>query len=298
MIDNAVSFVNVHKSYGATKALAGVSFDVARGETVALLGPNGAGKSTAVGIMLGLRKADAGKVALSGLTPTGAVSAGRVGAMLQAAGLPPGVTVNEVVSLVRRLYPRPVPLGRLVDMAGLGDFAGRKVDGLSGGQAQRVRFALAVAGDPELVFLDEPTVGMDVEARRAFWRSMERLSGRGCTVVFATHYLEEADAVADRVVVLDRGKVVADGTAASIKGRVSSRIVRFELPGADPGAMMGLPGVVDVSVNGPRVTLRSTESDATVRELLGRHTAVHNLEVTGAGLEDAFLALTSTDNGR
>ncbi|MGH9128895.1 MAG: ABC transporter ATP-binding protein [Acidimicrobiales bacterium] len=299
MIDTAISFVDVHKRYGPTQALAGVSFGVARGETVALLGPNGAGKSTAVGIMLGLRHADAGRVALFGATPTAAVTAGRVGAMLQSTGLPTGVTVTEVVQLVRHLYPNPVGLEALVEMAGLGDFRGRKVDGLSGGQAQRVRFALAMAGGPELVFLDEPTVGMDVETRRSFWRSMDALSRRGCTVVFATHYLEEADAVADRVVVLDRGRVVADGTAASIKSGVSTRVLRFELAGADPGAMLALPGVVDVSLDGARVTLRSSDSDATVRELVRLYDAARHLEVTGAGLEDAFLALTSTaQNGR
>lgn len=293
MNDTAVSFVDVRKSYGATLALAGVSFELAAGETVALLGPNGAGKSTAVGVMLGLRKADGGRAAILGLSPRDAVSAGRVGAMLQSAGLPPGVTVTEVVELVRHLYPAPVALEALLSLAGLGELRGRKVDGLSGGQAQRVRFALAVAGDPELVFLDEPTVGMDVETRRAFWAGMGALSDRGCTVVFATHYLEEADAVADRVVVLDKGRVVADGTAGSIKAGVSARVLRFELAGADPGALLGLPGVLDVSLDGRRVQMRCADSDATVREVLRRYADLCNLEVTAAGLEEAFIALTS-----
>ncbi|MGH9071372.1 MAG: ABC transporter ATP-binding protein [Acidimicrobiales bacterium] len=293
MTDTAISFVDVQKRYGPTQALAGASFEVARGETVALLGPNGAGKSTAVGIMLGLRFADAGRAQILGMSPTDAVSAGRVGAMLQTAKLPDGVRVREVVELVRHLYPRPLSLAALSAMAGLEDFLDRKVDGLSGGQAQRVRFALAVAGDPELVFLDEPTVGMDVETRRSFWSSMESLSGRGATVVFATHYLEEADAVADRVVVLDRGRVVADGTSEAIKAGVSPRVVRFSLPGADPAALLALPGVVDVAIDGVRVVLRSADSDLTVRALLPRYADAHNLEVAGAGLEDAFLALTS-----
>lgn len=288
----AISFHDVHKRYGPTVALAGVSFDVNHGEKVALLGPNGAGKSTAVGVMLGLLKPDAGTAGILGTAPDRAVSAGRVGAMLQSSGLPADASVAEVLDLARQLYPRPLPFDELVALAGLEGVVGRRADKLSGGESQRVRFALSMAGDPELVFLDEPTVSMDVEARRSFWASMERLAARGCTVVFCTHYLEEADAVADRIVVLNAGRVVADGTAAAIKASAGARIVRFELDDADPVALTRLPGVAHVDVEGVRVVLRSSDSDATVRELFRQDVPLRHLEVTGAGLEEAFLALT------
>ena len=200
-----------------------------RGETIALLGPNGAGKSTAVSILLGLRRPDTGAVTVLGDTPRHAVATGRVGALLQSAGLPQGVTVREVVQLARQLSPHPAPLNGLLKTAGLATIADRRVDGLSGGQAQRVRYAFAIAGNPEVLFLDEPTVGMDVETQRDFWRDMHEHAAAGRTILFATHYLHEAESVSDRVVVLRSGRVVADGKA----DRITRQLARSLSSGSD-----------------------------------------------------------------
>jgi ABC-2 type transport system ATP-binding protein len=288
----AATFEAVSKRFGAVRALDGVDLEVGRGETVALLGPNGAGKSTTIGLLLGMHQPDAGRVTVLGGSPERAVASGRVAAMLQEGGLPQGATVAELVGFVRQLYPRPLPLAETLALAGLEDLARRRVERLSGGQAQRVRFALAMAGNPELAFLDEPTTGMDVEARRAFWERMRAFAAEGRTVLFATHYLEEADAVADRVVVLQRGRVVADGSATAIKARTSQRFVRCTLPGADDAMLRGLPGVTEVSRHGDAVRLTTGDADATVQALFASGLRVRDLEVTGAGLEEAFLSLT------
>jgi ABC-2 type transport system ATP-binding protein len=199
------------------------------------------------------------------------------------------------VELVRRLYPRPLALAELLTLADLTDLAQRKVDGLSGGQAQRVRFATAIAGDPELVFLDEPTVAMDVESRRAFWEATRAAAAKGRTTIFATHYLEEAETIADRIIVLAQGRVVADGPATAIKSIVHTRTVRFTLAGAEPATLRALPGVAEVTVHGDGVTIRAHDADATVYGCYQAGLAIRDLEVTGAGLEEAFLALTSSD---
>jgi ABC-2 type transport system ATP-binding protein len=212
--------------------------------------------------------------------------------MLQRGGLLPGVTVAELVGMVRGLYPRSLPRDEILTQAGLTAIARRRIEQLSGGQAQRVRFALAIAGDPELLFLDEPTVAMDVEARQAFWSGIRAFAAAGRTVLFATHYLEEADAVADRIIVLQRGRVVSSGSAAALKSRVALRQVRLTLPGADLAAMRALPGVHDAETHGEVVTLRTTDTDATVRALYTGGYPLRDLEVTGAGLEEAFLTLT------
>jgi ABC-2 type transport system ATP-binding protein len=289
----AATFAAVSKSYGAVRALADVDFQVDVGETVALLGPNGAGKSTTIGLLLGLERPDSGGVTVLGGSPDRAVASGRVAAMLQEGGLPQGATVAELVGFVRQLYRRPLPLEETLALAGLADLAGRRVERLSGGQAQRVRFALAMAGNPELAFLDEPTTGMDVESRRAFWERMRAFAAEGRTVLFATHYLEEADAVADRVIVLQRGRVVADGAATAIKAGAGRRLVRCTLPGADEAALRRLPGVTEVTRHGDAVRLATGDADATVRALFASGLEVRDLEVTGAGLEEAFLALTA-----
>jgi ABC-2 type transport system ATP-binding protein len=290
----AATFAAVSKRYGPVTALDGVDFEIRRGETVALLGPNGAGKSTTIGLLLGLERLDSGRIAVLGGSPEHAVAAGRVAAMLQEGGLPPGATVAELVDFVRQLYPRPLPLGEVLELAGLGDLAGRRSERLSGGQAQRVRFALAIAGNPELAFLDEPTTGMDVEARHAFWDRMRAFAAQGRTVLFATHYLEEADAVADRVLALQRGRVVADGPVTAIKARSSRRVVRCTLPGADSRTLGRLPGVTEVSLHGDSVRLTTGDADATVRALFATGLPVRDLEVSGGGLEEAFLALTGS----
>ncbi len=290
----AVSFTGVTKRYDETVALAGLTLDIPIGQTVALLGPNGAGKTTAIGVMLGLLEPSAGAVRTLGLSPRDAVATGRVGAMLQTSGLPTHCEVGELVEFARRLYPQPSPRDAILERAGLTELAGRRVDVLSGGETQRVRFALAIAGDPDLVFLDEPTVAMDVETRRAFWADMRRSATEGRTVLFATHYLEEADQVADRVIVLDHGRVVADGTSGSIKSRVRTRTVRFTLPSADRALLERLPGVTGVELRGDTVVLTSADGDATTRGVIGAGLEFRDLEVTGAGLEDAFLALTAS----
>lgn len=289
-----VAATGVVRTYGAVRAVDGVDLTIARGETVALLGRNGAGKSTTIGLLLGLEEPDAGTVQLFGDRPQRAVHAGLVGAMLQEGRLIPRVTVRELVAFVAGTYPRPLDVRETLELAGLEEVAGRRADRLSGGQAQRVRFALALAGNPELIVLDEPTAALDVEARRAFWAAMNRYAERGNTVLFSTHYLEEADENADRVVVIDRGRIVADGSGADVKRAVGGNLVSFDLAGpeSDTAWLRDLPGVVAVEVRRNRAFLRSNDSDATVTALVGLG-ALRRLEVTTASLEDAFLALTA-----
>ena len=291
----AVTFDDVGRRFGSVQALDEVSFTVQAGETVALLGPNGAGKSTAIGLMLGLLRSTTGTVATFGADPAIAVAAGRVGAMLQSSGLPLGAQVRELIDFTRCLYPAPLDRATILDRAGLSALAARQTETLSGGEAQRLRFALAIAGDPELVFLDEPTVAMDVESRRAFWASMRRSAEEGRTILFATHYLEEADQVADRIVVLDHGRIVADGTAATIKAGVGGRTVRFTVQAADRQLLAALPAVGSVTIHGTDVTLATEDADATVRALVTTGVAFHDLEVATVDLERAFLALVGDD---
>ncbi|MGA4950031.1 ABC transporter ATP-binding protein [Streptomyces lydicamycinicus] len=290
----AVGFSGVTRTYGAVRAVDGLDLEIAAGGTVALLGRNGAGKSTTLNMLLGLLPPSAGTVRLFGGTPESAVLAGRVGAMLQDGKAIPRVTVRELITFVAATYPHPMDVTEALELAGLDEFGGRRVDRLSGGQAQRVRFAVALAGNPELLVLDEPTAALDVEARRAFWRSMRAYARRGHTVLFSTHYLEEADEHADRIVVIDRGRVVADGSGDAIKRRAGSSQVSFDLAGAATGPLSGLPGVSAVEVRGDRARLRTADSDATVLALAGLG-LIRGLQVTPASLEDAFLALTSAE---
>lgn len=298
----ALRFSGVHHRYGARVALDGLDISVRRGETVALLGPNGAGKSTAISHVLGLLRPDAGKVEVLGTNPRRAVAQGWVGAMLQSgsgSGLPPGVRVDALLRMVRRLYKHPAEFDATVERAGIASLLERRTDRLSGGQAQRVRFAIAIVGDPELLFLDEPTAAMDVSSRRAFWSMIRRYGAEGRTIVFATHHLEEADQNADRVVVLNHGRVVADGPGATLKAAVVARRVRFVCSDPNRELLDSLEGVTDVRVTGTGVVIDSLDADATVQALVHRRVSFRDLEVTGAGLEEAFLALTSShaDNG-
>ena len=295
---SAVSFTGTSKSYGEVRAVDNLGLSIKRGETVALLGPNGAGKSTTISMLLGLLPTDEGTVSLFDESPHEAVVAGRVGSMLQEAGLPGNVKVSELVSFVRGLYPEPLPVEEILKTAGLTDLSDRRSDKLSGGQTARVRFALALAGDPDLLVLDEQTAAMDVESRRAFWKSMRSHAATGRTILFSTHYLEEADANADRIVVIAGGQVVADGSGAEIKGTVGGRTVSFDLAGGSSEGLDWLPGVVSVELRGDRASLRSADSDATVATLIGERGTPRNLEVNGAGLEDAFLALTTKNTTR
>ncbi|MFI6056783.1 ABC transporter ATP-binding protein [Streptomyces sp. NPDC051286] len=292
----AVVFTGAVKTFGraeqTVRAVDGVDLTVERGETVALLGRNGAGKSTAISLLLGLNEPDSGSVQLLGSTPGQAVRAGRVGAMLQDGQPIPRVTVRELIRFVASTYPGPMPVPESLALAGVSAYADRRIDKLSGGQIQRVRFAVALAGNPELVVLDEPTAALDVEARRAFWDSMRAYTRRGNTVLFSTHYLEEADENADRIVVIDRGRIVADGSADTIRGSAGSSLVSFDLAGRPTEGLELLPGVVTVEVSGDRALLHTDDSDATVMEL-ARLGAIRGLQVSRATLEDAFLALTA-----
>jgi ABC-2 type transport system ATP-binding protein len=284
----------LRRRFGSTEAVAGVDLRVAAGETVALLGPNGAGKSTTLAMILGLLSPTAGQVTVGGRAPRQAVADGLVGAMLQSgagSGLPSRTRVGELIRFVASLYPAPLPVPAVLQHAGLTSLAGRLVDRLSGGELQRVRFALAICAGPRLLILDEPTVGLDVPSQRSFWETVRAFAAEGCAVLFATHYLAEAAETAGRVVVLHRGHVVADGTVDEIR-RTATRRVRFRAPDANAGALRALPAVQQVRQADGVISLDSTDSDATVRGLVWSGASFTDLEVTSAGLADAFLALT------
>ncbi|WP_460526048.1 ABC transporter ATP-binding protein [Flindersiella endophytica] len=292
----AVRLTGLAKSYGSVHAVRGVDLDIAPGEVVALLGPNGAGKSTTVDMLLGLAKPDRGEAKVFGRDPRKAVADGDVGALLQSGSLLPDIKVGELVETFAALHKKPVPVAEALRRAGIEDLAKRATTKLSGGQSQRVRFALAIVPDPDLLVLDEPTVGMDVESRRAFWQTMRELTNAGKTVLFATHYLDEADEYADRVVLMREGLIVADGTAASIKGMVSGRTIQATVPGADLRTIETLPGVSSVTTKADRMQLSCTDSDRALRALLTACPQAIDIEVAGADLEDAFLALTATSS--
>ncbi|MDH6440215.1 ABC-2 type transport system ATP-binding protein [Streptomyces sp. SAI-144] len=302
-----VAFDQVSKAYGEVRAVDGLTLTLRPGETVALLGPNGAGKSTSLDLLLGLKQPDSGSVRLFGTTPREAIVAGRVGAMLQSGGLMDEVTVAELVRLACDLHPKPYQANDVLARAGIAQIADRKVNKLSGGQAQRVRFALATAGDSDLIVLDEPTTGMDVTTRQAFWATMREQADQGRTVLFATHYLEEADAIADRVLVLHRGRLLADGTAAEIKAKAGARRIAFDLEGTiDEAPLRELPFLTSVTVSksgsaagsGQTIRIQSTDADATVHALYGLGVYPRNLEVAGLGLEQAFVAITAAEEAK
>jgi len=278
------------------RAVRGIDLDIAPGETVALLGPNGAGKSTTIEMLLGLTRPDAGTVSVFGLAPERAVDEGNVGAMLQTGSLIRDLSVGELVAMIASLYPEPLDVHDALELAGIASLAGRRTQKLSGGETQRARFAVAIVADPELLVLDEPTVAMDVESRRAFWSAMRAFVARDKTVLFATHYLEEADAYADRVVLMAAGTIVADGPPTEIKAMVGSRRIRATLPGADPAMLAALPGVTDVDLRGEAISLVCSDSDVALRALLDASPDVRDIEVTGAGLEEAFVQLTHEDS--
>lgn len=281
---------------GPVRAVRGIDLDIAPGETVALLGPNGAGKSTTIEMLLGLTRPDAGTVSVFGLPPERAVDEGNVGAMLQTGALIRDLSVGELVAMIASLYPEPLDVDDALELAGIASLAGRRTQKLSGGETQRARFAVAIVADPELLVLDEPTVAMDVESRRAFWSAMRAFVARDKTVLFATHYLEEADAYADRVVLMASGTIVADGPPTEIKAMVGSRRIRATLPGADRAMLAALPGVTDVDLRGEAISLVCSDSDVALRALLDASPDVRDIEVTGAGLEDAFVQLTHEES--
>lgn len=277
---------------GPVQAVRGVDISIPAGETVALLGPNGAGKSTTIDMLLGLLPPDSGTVSLFGMTPENAIKAGAIGAMLQSGAVLRDLSVRELIDMMASLYPTPRSVEETMELTGLTDIANRRTHRLSGGQTQRVRFAVALVSNPDLLVLDEPTVAMDVEARRDFWATMRTFTDRGKTVVFATHYLEEADAYADRIVLMAHGRVVADGPATEIKANVGLRTIRATLPNADTVTLAALDGVTNVDTRGEQIILNCSNSDSALRALLPAFPDARDIEVSGAGLEDAFLQLT------
>jgi ABC-2 type transport system ATP-binding protein len=291
-----VSFENVSKQYGKLKAVDGLNLELVPGQTVALLGPNGAGKSTSLDMLLALRKPTGGRITMFGSDPYHAVKSGRVGAMLQSGGLMPEVTVRELVTLVTGLHPKPEPIETTLKRAGIDSFADQRVDRLSGGQTQRVRFALAICGKSELIVLDEPTVAMDVETRRMFWDGMKQEVAQGRTLLFATHYLEEADQAADRILVINRGRLLADGSPAEIKARAGAKRLSFRLETIDEPFLLGLPGLVNLEIHNQTVKIQSSDSDATLYALLGAGFRPRDIEVGSLGLEQAFIAITEEDD--
>jgi ABC-2 type transport system ATP-binding protein len=296
IVPPAVSLEGIEKSFrspnGPVHAVRGVDVAIAPGEIVALLGPNGAGKSTTIDVLLGLTKPDSGSAALFGRPPATAIKQGLIGAMLQTGSLLRDLTVREIVAVIASLYRDSVDVDEVLAQVGIGALAQRRTQKLSGGETQRVRFAIALVTNPDLLVLDEPTAAMDVEGRHAFWTTMREFAARGKTVLFATHYLEEADTYADRAVLMARGRVVIDGPTTEIKAMVGVRTIRATLPDADLGALALLPGVTSADGRGEAVVLRCADSDAAVRALLQAYPEARDLEITGAGFEEAFIELT------
>ncbi|MFI6346423.1 ABC transporter ATP-binding protein [Streptomyces sp. NPDC050560] len=290
----AVAFTSVVKTFGDVRAVDGVDLRIEQGGTVALLGRNGAGKSTAISLLLGLNEPDEGEVELLGTSPARATRRGLTGAMLQEARAVPRVTVRELVTFVAGRYPAPLPVAETLELAEITELSDSRVDRLSGGQTQRVRFAMALAGNPSLLVLDEPTAAMDVEARHVFWESMRAYAERGHTVLFSTHYLQEADDNAQRIIVLDHGRIIADGTGEHLRRSVGGSLVTLDPGALDTATLKGLPGVQSVHLADGRAHLRTQDSDATVVALahLG---AIRDLAVSPASLDDAFLALTAPE---
>jgi ABC-2 type transport system ATP-binding protein len=289
----AIKVTGLTKSYGPIHAVRGIDLTIAPGETVALLGPNGAGKTTTFDMVFGLTRPDQGTVSIFGAPPVAAVRAGRVGGMLQT-GLPPDfLKVRELVTLVASYYPHPLPVEDVLHLTGAAEFADQWTTKLSGGQTQRAYFAAALVGDPDLFMLDEPTSAMDVEGRRDFWQTMRGVAGHGKTIVFATHYLDEADAFADRIILMARGRIVADGPATEIKARAGSRTIRATLPGVDVASLRALPGVVGAERHGDAIILTCSDADTALSALLRTFPAVRDIEVRGGSLEEAFVELTA-----
>ena len=296
-MEGGIVAASLSKSYGQILAVDDVDLMIAPGETVALLGPNGAGKSTTLDMILGLQRPGSGRVSVFGMAPAEAVAVGAIGGMLQVGSPVEHMRVRELVELLASYYPRSLPVDAVLEMTGLEELAGRWASKLSEGQMQRVRFAGALVGDPDLIILDEPTAGVDVKGRLEFWRSMRSVSMRGKTTIFATHYLEESDAYADRIVLMSRGRIVADGPATEIKARATSRTIRATLPGVDVAELEVLPGVISAERHGEAVTLSCSDADAAASALFEHFRGVRDIEVRAESLEQAFLELTADTAG-
>jgi ABC-2 type transport system ATP-binding protein len=288
----AIELRGLRKNFKDVQAVRGMTLSIAQGEIVALLGPNGAGKTTTTDMILGLSKPTSGSVSVFGLPPREAIDRGLVSAVLQTGGLLKDLTVEDTARYTASLFTGSRPVGEVLERAGISAIADRRVGKCSGGEQQRLRFALALLPDPELLVLDEPTTGMDVEGRRGFWASIRQDAQRGRTVLFATHYLEEADAYADRIILLRHGVVVADGTSAEVRALAAGRTVRATLPHANQAELEAIPGADGVEIRGDSVLIHAKDSDAVARYLLTK-TPAKDLEIIARALEDAFIALTS-----
>jgi ABC-2 type transport system ATP-binding protein len=287
----AASMRSVSKNYGAVQALKDFNLEVRAGELTAVLGPNGAGKTTAIKLMLGLARPTCGRVSVFGGDPAMVATHVRVGAMLQVGRVPETLRVREHIDLFSSYYPRPLPMSKTLAIAGVESLRNRKFGDLSGGQKQRVLFALAICGNPDLLFLDEPTVGLDVEARHLLWDEIRQLLVRGKTVVLTTHYLEEADALADRIVVIDKGSLIAQGTPADVKAHTAGKKIRC-VTHLTRAQIQQLPGVANIEQDRGTTIIQTSSPEDVLRELFRRDLELSELEVTAAGLEEAFLSLT------
>jgi ABC-2 type transport system ATP-binding protein len=285
------SLTHITKRYGTTVALDNLSLVLRPGEVVALLGPNGAGKSTAVKLLLGLIAPTSGATRVFGSDPREATTRTRVGAMLQVARITETLRVREHLDLFRSYYPHPLPMAEVIRIAQLQGIEDRLFSQLSGGQKQRVLFALAICGDTDLIFLDEPTVGLDIESRRALWQQIRNISAQGKTVLLTTHYLEEADTLAHRIIVINKGRVISEGTPAEIKRNGGGRTIRCHT-NLSRDFLLTLPGVTGVTFSEGDVLVTATDAETVVREMLLRDETLSGLEIASPALEDAFLALT------
>lgn len=287
----AIKLQNIKKQFHHVQAVQNLSLSIYPGEVVALLGPNGAGKTTTIDIILGLSRPTSGEVHVFGMAPTLAIRRGLVSAVMQNGGLLKDLTVREIVQYASRLFVKSRPIDEVMDRAGITDISSRLVAKCSGGEQQRLRFAMALLSDPELIVLDEPTQGMDVEGRHDFWKAIRHDASMGRTILFATHYLQEADSYADRIILIRKGEIVADGTAMQIKGMTKGKIVRANLANPDLDPIKEIPGVSNVTVQGKGIVVSCNNSDEVARYLLNKAGA-HDLEINSVGLEEAFLALT------
>jgi len=290
MKEKIATLEQLSKNYGKVKALTDINLEIYKGEVLAILGPNGAGKTTAISLLLGLLRPTNGQVSIFGKNPQNNESRIRTGVMLQISGIPETLKVVEHIDLFRSYYPKPMGMAEILAATGLEELANRQYGKLSGGQRQRLHLALALCGNPDLIFLDEPTTGLDVSSRRELWEQVRKIIAKGKTVILTTHYIEEADALADRVVVINKGRIIADGSPEEIKSITAAKKIRM-LTKLEYDEIAAIPGVKKVSFDGALTEILVSRAEGVVLELLQRDPSIEGLEVITAGLEDAFLAL-------